>query len=201
MERTKLYGCKLSKRNYKRTYLEVFNSGVPSTAKSPLPMRMLGSTCGASGCPKFLNPKTKKHSMIPRLFGTSREGQPGGEILKQSWLLGLTKVIDNVLMAYLKGTHGSPHGVRMYEEAKEKIDPILRIGDSGFTTLALVNDLTDGRHYPHVDVNDLFNVILVLGDKVEGGSTRYYGGKNPTDPGAVKHEVPHEHLRFQVGPF
>ena len=61
-------------------------------------------------------------------------------------------------------------------------------------------DVVNFNHV-HFDAGDLLSIFVTLGVDITGGSTVYYDGTKPDEPGDVVLRIPHEHGRYQITQF
>ena len=84
--------------------------------------------------------------------------------------------------------------------AKKIIPECLRPGDSFFTHMSVFGTLNkeDGAMPVHFDKRGIISCVFCLRNVKSGGSTSYYQGDNPKNPGARVHQVPFRHRTSQI---
>ena len=92
------------------------------------------------------------------------------------------------------------------EKAKEIIPSTCRIGETIFTSMAVIGgklyrNHPKNRNHMHKDVKDLVSVIITLGKDISGGDTVFYDGVKSSDFGSRAHILKHLHGRIVFGPF
>jgi hypothetical protein len=202
--------CELSQDYFAVTYKNTWSSGTQCSAKSA-PMRILGATIGATRPRETYQFKDDEGNqrMLPRRNKNSRRGEKGCNTLEMKWVIDLAHSAELLTLAYL--SEQDPAMRKKVLDAKNKIPIELRVGNSCFTSMALVGDVgsNDGNNHPHRDRNDLTSLIITLGDKnVTGGRTLYYRGgscfklKDPYRTcGEVMASTKFVHGQYQIGPF
>ena len=71
------------------------------------------------------------------------------------------------------------------ELSKKIIPECLRLGDSFFTHMSVFGTVNkkDGEMPIHFDERDIISCVFHLGKLSHGGSTSFYSGDKPEDPG------------------
>ena len=193
----------LSLVNYEEFYRKLWKTALPMACSTSAPFRMLGMSAFTSRYPS-IKLSDGSRVMIARPNRRSLPSTEGGKALKNEVVTSLAEHLTECVYDYLNyaATNWSREVSKQIKQAKEKIHENCFIGNSIFTSVALVNDLEDGYNHIHKDRNDLISVIVTLGHPIEqGGTTRYYAGKSEDDHGEVLLSVKHQHGRYQIAPF
>ena len=110
---------------------------------------MLGHGCGVSQYPQFYYTNKNIYQMLPRPYVGSYSGEKGHQILQQSCIIALAKLIETFIevsiieMPTIK--YWQNLGRKM-NEAKMMIPKECRIGDTCFTSLATIGGNLYTRH-------------------------------------------------------
>ena len=200
------YGQMLTQKNYLHGYKILCCGGNRiHTKKRKAVMFQYGSTIGATRYPFFLNPKSGKYSMLPRLVVKSRLGNIGDIIMKNhSWFGDLCRDAERIALDFLEADD-SVEGVQVQKHiwtSKRIIPSCLRICNTFFTQVVVVGPMQtkEGVINHHVDSGDYINVLISIGDSsVKGGETVYYNGQSEKEVGDVVISHKFKHGRAQVG--
>ena len=92
------------------------------------------------------------------------------------------------------------------EKAKEILPSTCRIGETIFTSMAVIGDKLYRNHpknlnHVHKDIKYLVSVIITLGKDISGGDTVFYDGVKPSDFGSRDHILKHLYGRIVFGLF
>ena len=92
------------------------------------------------------------------------------------------------------------------EKAKEILPSACRIGETIFTSMAVIGGRLYRNHpknwnHMHEDVKDLVSDNIRLGKDIIGGDTVFYYGVKSCDFGNRAHILKHSHGRMEFGPF
>ena len=163
-------------------------------------MRLLGATIGATSEPKynFRKPDGSGNSTLPRLLVNSRPGAKADTVLQQPCLIALAEKLWAHNISYAEKFDETM--LQHMQRALEVIPGELRIGNTGYCTLAAISDLSDGYNHKHIDGNDVTSCFVTLGVDVQNGSTVFYNGPKPDDAGKKIYEVQLQHGQIQTGP-
>ena len=84
--------------------------------------------------------------------------------------------------------------------AKQIIPEALRLGDTFFTHMTVFGThcKEDGEMALHFDENDVISCVFHISEVSKGGSTLYYSGDKPKNPGACIYKVPFWHGTVQI---
>ena len=164
----------LSKRfddnNYHKTINCIINTCkvIRTKSRGEINMFCLGSTIGAARYPLFVNPITKKNSILPRPVVNSRPNGLSSILFQTYWFQKLTKSIEMFLFEYLSTLDSTmKENKRLFESiAFSKTIPLsLRVCNTIFHQVFIVTNNNDLREIKaHKDQNDLINCLLTIGN-------------------------------------
>ena len=175
------------------------------TKKRSMPMYCYGSTISCTRFPKFF--ADGKPQILPRPYLSSKPNHKGYEILRSSWMCSFIKEVEHHVLHFLHNICEDKVLKKMtlfnIELSKKIIPECLRLGDSFFTHMTVFGTISkeDGAMPIHFDERDVISCVFHLGKVTSGGSTSYYSGSSPTDPGRKIYHVPFLHGTLQVGFF
>ena len=94
----------------------------------------------------------------------------------------------------------------LLDKSKEKTPKQFRIGDTYFTSLAMIGGNLFTRHlnnlnHVHKDSNNLLSVIIIWVTNIHGGKTVFNDGVDMNDIGKISHVLNHLNGRCVVGAF
>ena len=120
--------------------------------------------------------------MIPRPYLGSYSGEKGHETMQQSWIIALAKSVETFILVSISEMPTIKYWQnleRTMDKAKEMIPNECRIGDTCFTSLAIIGGNLYTRHpknlnHVHKYSKDLMSVIIILGTDVHGGETVFF---------------------------
>ena len=177
-------------------------------------MLVYGTTTGASSYPKLIkcNGKTP---MMPRPVKNSKPFEKGYDMMKQKWFVDVVMHMEKLTVLYIANSKQSNEMMKVLKYVKDVIDPSLRVCDSCFTQMVILESTNQKQHNEntvkwgimreHIDKDDYLTCILTLGEVKKGGSTNYYNGivKNESIQciGNICKEVPFQHGRIQIGNY
>jgi hypothetical protein len=121
------------------------------------------------------------------------------KVLQQPWLVELAEELWARNISYAE--RFDQEMLQDMRTALHVIPEELRIGATGFCTLATISDLSSGYNHKHIDSNDVTSCFVTLGIGVEGGSTVYFNGRTADDAGDEIHKVGLQHGQYQTGAF
>ena len=92
------------------------------------------------------------------------------------------------------------------EMAKEILPSTCRIGETIFTSMAVIGGKLYSNHHKnmnhvHKDSKDMVSVIITVGKNISGGYTVFYDGVKTSHLGSRSHILKHLHGRMICGPF
>ena len=175
------------------------------TKKRSTPMYCYGSTITCTRFPKFFS--DGKPHILPRPYYSSKPDQSGYKIIRSSWFQSFLRDVEGHVLHYLHNFVENKELKKItllnVQLAKKIIPECLRLGDSFFTHMSVFGTLNkeDGVMPVHFDERDIISCVFHLGNVKSGGSTSYYQGNNPKNPGAKVHQVPFRHGTLQIGFF
>ena len=89
------------------------------------------------------------------------------------------------------------------ELCKKIVPECLRLWDTFFIHMSVFGTISkdDGEIPIHFDERDIISCVFHLGKVLSGGSTSFYDGSSPLNPGNKIYPVPFKHGTLQVGLF
>ena len=109
------------------------------------------------------------------------------------WVIALAKSVETFIIFsiyYMPTIKYWQTLGRDMKKAKKMIPKECRIGDTCFTSLAIIGGNLYTRHvknlnHVHNDSKDLLSVIIILGTDVNGGEKVFYDGENMNGIGKI----------------
>ena len=87
------------------------------------------------------------------------------------------------------------------KEVKSIVPKCLRLSNTCFTQLSITTSNGEEDMEIHVDEGDIINAVFHLGTVKSGGSTLYFTTDGKKDNMKLKHDIPFQHGRVQIGLF
>ena len=192
--------------NYHKTYNNMYQYGLKYKTKSrTISLSMYGSTIGATRYPQFI--KDDEYKILPRPYHTSKPGNKGWKLIQTFEILNLIKHIEAITFQYFNQIYPDRKKQRvilyMIQKAKEVIPSSCQIGETFFTHMPLIGNLSTNGDLvsKHVDKDDFITVLFHLGEPLHGGGTDYYTGLTRDEYGFLAKHIPCEHGRLTIGCF
>ena len=139
---------------------------------------MLGYGCGVSMYPQFFVEDLKTYHMLPLPYISSFDGGPTDQVLKQKWVLELANRAETFVLERIESMIMSDYSreknltywstlKEKLEKAKEILPSTCRIGETIFTSMAVIGGKLYRNHpknmnHVHKDIKDLVSVIITL---------------------------------------
>ena len=132
----------------------------------------------------YCDEKGQRH-MLPREYPKCRRGESGYNSLRQPWLIQMFKDIESIALnfVYLHMPNGPQKEETIYfiTKSKSNVPSELRISDTFFTQLSIIGQMSDNEIFESINLHknhdDVFSVVLHLGNPSSGGGTVVYDGK------------------------
>lgn len=191
------------------TYQDLCKSfTIINRGKRGIPMFCAGSTLGRAQVPSYRDEKGQRH-MLPREYPKCRRGESGYNSLRQPWLIQMFKDIESIALnfVYLHMPNGPQKEETIYfiTKSKSNVPSELRISDTFFTQLSIIGRMSDNEIFQsinlHKDHDDVFSVVLHLGNPSSGGGTVVYDGKTARKKGNLVFTFEFKHGYIHFGPF
>ena len=151
-----------------------------------------GGTIGSARKP-FVRTGYQTRTMMPRPFAKSLPNQSGCNLLKKIWVIQFFQDIETIALHFIH--HMIPPGVQKnlilnaVNMSTSLIPPDLRICETFFTQLSLIGDMSfqsgNQEVIPHVDLDDVFTVIIHFGAPTIGGELLIYNGDSKNNVGQL----------------
>lgn len=184
----------------------MFQNGLRYKTKSrTISLSMYGSTIGATRYPQFI--KDDEYKILPRPYHTSKPGNKGWKLVQSCWFLDLIKHIEGITFQYFNDIYPDIKKKRvilyMLQKAKKVIPLSCRIGDTFFTHMAVIGNLSTNGDLvsKHIDKDDFITVLFHVGQPLYGGGTSYYTGLTSEEFGTLAKHIPCQHGRLTIGCF
>ena len=145
-----------------------------------------------------------KTQILPRLYHQCKPNNVGYKIIRSSWMQSFIKEVEHQVLHYLHNICPDKNMKKLtlfnIQLAKKIIPECLRFRDSFFTQMTVFGTVNkeDGEMSIHFDERDLISCVFHLGKVSKCGSTSYYEGSKPEEPGRRIHQVPFLHGTLQI---
>ena len=167
-------------------------SKVTKKNKRNIQMFCAGGTIGAARKP-FIRTGFNTRTMLPRPFQKSIPGESGHFFFRQNWVCSFFQDIEKIALDYIfyicPPSEQKEKNIKWVTDSKKLIPFDLRICNTFFTQISLIGDMSyeTGQQNicPHVDLDDLFTIIIHFGFPSKGGDLLIFGGNSKTNIGSV----------------
>ena len=162
----------------------------------------IGSTITATKWPRFLHDGTCH--ILPRPYKPCKPCGEGWFLMKSQWFIDLVNLMERYVMLYLEEveqTFDTRQIISDLKEVKSIVPNCLRISNTFFTQLSITTSDGEEDMEIHVDEGDIINAVFHLGIVKSGGSTLYFKTDGKKEKMSMRHDIPFEHGRVQIGLF
>ena len=162
----------------------------------------IGSTITATKWPRFLYEGTCH--ILPRPYKPCKPYGEGWFLMKSQWFIDLVNKMEKYVMFYLETveeTYQTKKIISELKEVKSIVPKCLRLSNTCFTQLSITTSDGEEDMEIHIDEGDIINAVFHLGIVKSGGSTLYFTTNRKEQKMLMRHDIPFEHGRVQIGLF
>jgi len=174
------------------------------TEKRGADMYCIGSTRGVCAFPRF-EYMNNMYDSLPRPYDSSKPGNPMWQIMQTDWFRSIANEVHKLTYAYLqrycKNDSSTMKVLHIFQRSMLILPDCIKVCGTAFSHINMTTVEDCQAMNIHIDEDDIFTAVLHLGDVQEGGTTQFYDGFTPNDPGNMVHEEPFEHGKVQIGYF
>ena len=202
--------------NYKKTVKTFHDTGWKNSYHTSDHVSMLGFGYSVSQYPQFFVKDLDIYQMLPHPYLRSFDVCCGDK-LKNNWVINLENRAETFVWKCIESRIMSDDQGKIYksilenfekklEKAKEILPSTCRIGETIFTSMAVIGGKLYSNHpinlnHVHKDSTKKISVIITVVNYISGGDTVFYDRVKKSYLGNRSHILKHLHGRMIFGTF